>query len=453
MSEAFTLTDFLLDISKVSFLCMIAFLIRPHLKFTHKFYFNIGLIAGVIGLLLGEQVLGRFSPVYLTFSSGFSQWSNFLLVIIFASTFLGSSGAGNFGRDILCTTCLTGSIFMMQVIVGILIALGLAVFMKDLPVAVGLLPVSGFYGGQSSAAIMGGVFETEGWADATAIAIVYATIGMYVALICGMWFVNWGIKKGYSIRKAHNENERAQSEITGLLAPEDRKPIARAITNSSVMSPLAFQIMIIGLVVGVSNIFREAMMSVIPFWSKIPLHTNCLVLGAVIGIGLGKTKYNQYVDRGTIRMISGWCREFIVIQAIATLRLSVFADFLVPILISTVIICSLTAFQTIYLAKRWYKDNWFEFAAGIFGQCTGSLTTGLVLINIMDPEGDTLAAEGVSGSSTIGSFWQQPYNTIGAIAMLSAPFAVLGVTCGIFVVLIVAGFVLFGRSSMKRRTA
>lgn len=88
MADAFTLTDFLIDISKVSFLCMLAFLIRPHLKFAHKFYFNIGLIAGVIGLLLGEQVLGRFSPVCLTFSSGFSQWSNFLLVIIFASTFL-----------------------------------------------------------------------------------------------------------------------------------------------------------------------------------------------------------------------------------------------------------------------------------------------------------------------------------------------------------------------------
>ncbi len=29
MAAAFTLTDFLIDISKVSFLCLIAFLIRP----------------------------------------------------------------------------------------------------------------------------------------------------------------------------------------------------------------------------------------------------------------------------------------------------------------------------------------------------------------------------------------------------------------------------------------
>lgn len=288
MSEVFTLTDFLLDISKVSFLCMLAFLIRPHLKFAHKYYINIGLIAGVIGLLIGPQVLGKFSPICLTFSTGFGQWSNFLLVIIFASTFLGSTNAGSFGRDILCTTCLTGSVFMMQVIVGILIALGLATFMTDLPIASGLLPVAGFYGGPSSAAIMGGVFETEGWADATAIALVYATIGMYIALICGMWFVNWGIKRGYSIRKAHNEGERAASEITGLLAPEERRPIAKAVTNPGVMSPLAFQVMAIGLVIGISDLFHEFMIAVFPFWSKIPLHTTCLVVGAVIGIEIGR---------------------------------------------------------------------------------------------------------------------------------------------------------------------
>ena len=95
MADAFTLTDFLIDISKVSFLCMLAFLIRPHLKFTHKFYFNIGLIAGVIGLLLGEQVLGRFSPVCFTLACGLSQWSNFLLFIIIVSSLLGSVGAGS----------------------------------------------------------------------------------------------------------------------------------------------------------------------------------------------------------------------------------------------------------------------------------------------------------------------------------------------------------------------
>ena len=60
-------------------------------------------------------------------------------------------------------------------------------------------------------------------------------------------------------------------------------------------------------------------------------------------------------------------------------------------------------------------------AMGAYGQCTGSLATGLLLIKVLDPNGDTLAAESVSGSSTLGSFWQQPYNTIGPMLILSSP--------------------------------
>lgn len=78
----------------------------------------------------------------------------------------------------------------------------------------------------------------------------------------------------------------------------------------------------------------------------------------------------------------------------------------------------------IVLAKKWYGKDWFEMAMGAYGQCTGSLATGLLLIKVLDPNGDTLAAESVSGSSTLGSFWQQPYNTIGPMMILASPVLV-----------------------------
>ena len=43
---------------------------------------------------------------------------------------------------------------------------------------------------------MGGCFATEGWEEAMGIALTYATIGMFVAVIGGMWLINWGAKKG-----------------------------------------------------------------------------------------------------------------------------------------------------------------------------------------------------------------------------------------------------------------
>ena len=63
-----TLTTVLIDISAVSVLLFLAFLIRQKIPFFYKYYIPTSLIAGILGLLLGPQVLGQFSPVHLQFS-------------------------------------------------------------------------------------------------------------------------------------------------------------------------------------------------------------------------------------------------------------------------------------------------------------------------------------------------------------------------------------------------
>ena len=103
-----TLTTVLIDISAVSVLLFLAFLIRQKIPFFYKYYIPTSLIAGILGLLLGPQVLGQFSPVHLQFSEWISQWTNFLFAFIFATSFLGTS-TGKFGRDVLSTTCVTGA--------------------------------------------------------------------------------------------------------------------------------------------------------------------------------------------------------------------------------------------------------------------------------------------------------------------------------------------------------
>lgn len=95
-----TLTTVLIDISAVSVLLFLAFLIRQKIPFFYKYYIPTSLIAGILGLLLGPQVLGQFSPVHLQFSEWISQWTNFLFAFIFATSFLGTS-TGKFGRDVL----------------------------------------------------------------------------------------------------------------------------------------------------------------------------------------------------------------------------------------------------------------------------------------------------------------------------------------------------------------
>lgn len=68
MAETMTLTTVLIDISTISTLLFVGFLIRQKIPFFYKYYIPTSLIAGILGLLLGPQVLGQFSPIHLHFS-------------------------------------------------------------------------------------------------------------------------------------------------------------------------------------------------------------------------------------------------------------------------------------------------------------------------------------------------------------------------------------------------
>lgn len=442
-----SLTDVLLDIATISVLLLFAFLIRQKVRFFQKYYIPTSLIAGILGLLLGPQVLGQVSPVYIHFGESIGQWTNFLFAFIFTTAFLGTT-SNKFGRDVISTTFITGSIFMAQVAAGLAVAFGLSLIMDNVPFEMGLLPVSGFYGGHGSAGIMGGVFATEGWEEASGIAMTYATIGMFAAVIGGMLLINVAAKKGLTMQKM-DSNYLDQKDITGIVPKEERKPMAIAVSTSSVIDPFAFQMMIVGTIIAFSHLLRQAVISVVPFLSRIPLYTMCLLVGAVVGILVSKTRYNQYLDRGSMQRISGTALEYVIASAVATIQLSVLASYLVPILITSVVIVVITAVLAIWLSKKWYGEHWFELAMGAYGQCTGSLATGLLLIRVLDPNGDAHTAESISGSSTLGSFFQQPYNTVGPLLMMTTPALVAWGTTGFLAAFLVLGFLLFGISRKK----
>ena len=437
-----SLTDFLVDISTISFLLFLAFIIRRKVFFMQKYFLPASLIAGIIGLLLGPQVLGLVSPVCIRFSDSISQWTGFFFAFIFTTSFLGTS-AMKLGRPALSSICQIGVIHMMQICVGLLIAFGLSRFM-DVPYAIGSLPVSGFYGGHGSAGVVGEGFKALGWDDAMGIAMTYATVGMFMAVLGGMVITNMGAKRGVTNRRM-DSNFLTVSQKTGIVPEEERKSIGTAIVDNAVMDPMAFQFMIVGVIIAISYVLRNAIIKVIPFWSKIPLYAMCLFMGAILGNIISKTKYNQYIDRNSMKRISGVAVEYAVTSAIVTIKISVLATYLVPIVVTSLVLTVLTAAVSIFLLKRWYGEGWFETAVGCFGLTTGSMATGLLLCRVLDPDNETLAAESVTAASTMGNFLQQPYNTLGPILLMSNPVTYTWISVGLLAAFLVVGEVLFGR--------
>ena len=84
------MVDVIKDLGLASILLLLGYGIRSKVKLFQKLYIPAAVIGGVIGLLLGGEVLGKFCPVCLHFSSGVGSYANPLLAIVFSSQFLGT---------------------------------------------------------------------------------------------------------------------------------------------------------------------------------------------------------------------------------------------------------------------------------------------------------------------------------------------------------------------------
>ena len=84
---------FLADFAIMSLLLVVAQFIRAHVKVIQKLLLPSSVVAGLIGLLTGPQFLG-----ILPLSEHASSYSGVLIVILFASLFIGTESKGSFKK-------------------------------------------------------------------------------------------------------------------------------------------------------------------------------------------------------------------------------------------------------------------------------------------------------------------------------------------------------------------
>ena len=80
---------FLADFAIMSLLLVVAQFIRAHVKVIQKLLLPSSVVAGLIGLLTGPQFLG-----VLPLSEHASSYSGVLIVVLFASLFIGTESKG-----------------------------------------------------------------------------------------------------------------------------------------------------------------------------------------------------------------------------------------------------------------------------------------------------------------------------------------------------------------------
>lgn len=236
---------------------------------------------------------------------------------------------------------------------------------------------------------------------------------------------NKAAEKGTTSIKMKRE-DMPESMMTGYIPPEERTSIGRGVSSPAALDPLASQLLLVGLMVLFGYIIRNGLIMIHPFFKNLPLFACCLIFSAVFGICTQNNQtVNSVIERPVIVRISSCTLEYMITAALATTRLSVFADYGIALVVVSAGVAIGTYYFCFGLAKKiLVKDGQFETGLGLFGQCCGVLATGLLLLKVVDPDFKTTAAANITSSSTLGYTYQLQYTIIFIALIMTKPLFV-----------------------------
>lgn len=428
------------DFAWASMLLLIGLFLRSRVKVLQKLFIPVAVVAGLVGLVLGSEVLGKFCPFYIHWSDNVSSFANPLLAILFVTQFISLSFNSKMIKKCTLLFCISTSVIGVQV----LSAMGMG-RLFGLPDGAALLPFGAFYGAHGIPQVIAGIYDTVGYwnyDEASAFGTTYATIGMLYGIIVGILILNIGIRRGWvSAEKSGNLSEE---DYTGILNKENRFKFMKAFTSDIAFDPLTlhFAIVLAIMIVayGLLNLLHR-----IPLFSGFAIYVPAIIVSLVFGIIARKTPLSDFLDNDSLAHIGSLALEFLIVTAIATMKLDVIMNNAAAILTISFTGLILTTIVLMTLPRLWLKQSWLENAMVMFGAWTGSTATGMMLLRIADPELETDAGPNLITATPLWQISTQNFFLTIApyIIVTAAGFRSLALgTAGMLAVALVLGFII-----------
>jgi len=356
--------------------------------------------ASVIGGLLGLLAL-QFVPLPAEATAGWGRLPGQLINIVFACLFLGTSlpavskvwkSAGRqlaYGQIVAWGQYAVGCAF-------VLLLLGPLFNLPD--IFAGIMPV-GFEGGHGTAGGLAPVFEELGFPEMKDFALASATGGIMGAIIVGMGLVNWAVRRGYVEKKSMPRFDT--EDLTGII-PDGKRPAAGRLTVSSdVIESFSLHLVFVGVAILFGWLIKQGLLLMacgLPgkgaqVFESFPLFPLCMLGGVAVQWLADRFDPHEHMDHGLMLRIQNCALDFLVVAAIATIRLDVVAKGWLPLVILIAAGIGWNVLCLTAVARRAFKDAWFERGIAEMGQSMGVTATGLLLLRVVDPDYETEAAE------------------------------------------------------------
>jgi len=372
-------------ISFLGFLIIIFFLIfGRRLKLAvqlERFGLPIAVISGILGISIGP-----FGAIHFLPKETINVWSNFptpLLSLVFATLMMGRpipniSGLVKpiFNQFLLALSLGFGQFFVG----GLVVKYFLPPSMEANPL-MGCLIEVGFEGGHGAASIIGESFNKLGFPNGLDLGLAMATMGLLSSSLLGSVFIFVGRTLGISdteeiVDKTDNENSNMKIGIFSDLR-------ILLINLGFVGLAISFGVLILKLLRHISNYFGEFSREVI---LSLPVFPLILMGSLLIRYILEKTNNTEFISNLLQREIGILSTDLLIFTAMASLDIAVVFDNWILILVFTIFGLLWNLICIAYFAYFIFDDYWFEKSLIEFGNSTGVVASGLLLLRLADPK-------------------------------------------------------------------
>ena len=408
-----TAAGVLIDFGLMSLLLVVAHLLRANSRHLQDFYLPTPVIAGVLALLGGRQVLGVLWPSIgrwfdlvtenealwvptLPFSQTptatpiMSVYPSELVALLFATLLMGArhqsaDASGNVRR--------AGSTFFYNLSIevgqfGIALLFGLLILTPLFPYlnpGFAIMLPAGFVGGHASATVVGEVLRENGWEEALTIGYTFATIGLLVGIIGGILLINLATRRGWT-RLVKTAHELPRSVRRGFLAVGERRSMGQETVSPIALDPLTWHVALVFTAFVLAHLLSNAIRALAPGNYSIPLFALSMLVGAGLQKALEVADLGHTVDRGVMGRIGSSVSDYLIAFGIASIRIDIVVDYAVPIVV-------MVGFGIIYalaflwfIGRRIFHDFWFERSIFSYGWSTGVVAIGVTLLRVVDPK-------------------------------------------------------------------
>lgn len=421
--QALSVYTITVDAAVMGVLIVLATVARRYIRLFQNYLVPNSLIAGFFGLILGPEIL-HWLP-YDVDRMGVYVYHLLALLFIGMGFRAGTKRTrGSVGFGLLSILS-----YLIQATVGLLVTMSVAaLFWPGLHPALGMLLPLGFGMGPGLAYSIGRSWESFGFEDGGSLGLAVAAVGFLVAYLMGVRLVRKGIRTGDSSLMA--QRDALSDDIrTGIIRQGTPQPGAHLTFFSGAVEPLSVHVALIAAVYLATYLLVSGLAALlvrVGLEREVPLlwsfHFLAAYLVALIIRKLADRVQISYVlDAGLLNRITGLTADFMIMASVMAISLGVVRRYALPVALMGLFGAIATYFSLKLAVRFVFESHVFERFVSIFGEMTGTLSSGLALLRVTDPEFKTPVAEDLALGSGIALLFGFPL-----LFIINLPFTVFG---------------------------